>query len=361
MLQLRREFLKSAASTLVGATLLRPHNLFAQEAKAKVDPYADAVLVDGEPAPLADGAFSLVVLPDTQIYSERFPELFQAQTEWIVAQKQARNIVGVVHLGDITNRATPAEWENARAAMSILDGQVPYFLVPGNHDYSEQGKCTDRTTLLSDYFPVERFRGLPTFGGTYDKEPDRLENSYHQVTACGQKLLFLCLEYGPRKDVVRWANAVVEANPDAQVILVTHAYMYHDDTRYDWKTYGKNQRWNPHAYPIAAATGDDVMDGEELWTNLVSKHKNFIMTINGHVLYDGLARLTSQSPQGNSVHQMLVNFQMRPRGGDGFLRILEFNPLKNTISACDYSPVRGQRNESPQNMFHLDWAPLVQS
>jgi hypothetical protein len=44
--------------------------------KKKADPYADAILVDGEPPLPADGSFTIAVLPDTQNYSESYPGLF---------------------------------------------------------------------------------------------------------------------------------------------------------------------------------------------------------------------------------------------------------------------------------------------
>ena len=103
------------------------------------------------------------------------------------------------HLGDITNRNTPAEWEVAARAMSQLDEKVPYFLTAGNHDYSEGGVCKDRTTRLNDYFPVKKFRDLATFGGTYDREPERLENSYHLFSAGDRDFLVICLEFGPAR------------------------------------------------------------------------------------------------------------------------------------------------------------------
>jgi hypothetical protein len=96
-----------------------------------------------------------------------------------------------------------------------------------------------------------------------------------------------------------------------------------------------------------------VADGEELWNELVSKHENFILTLNGHVLGDGLGRLTSATPGKREVHQMLVNFQMRPQGGDGWLRLLEFRPDGQTVQVYDYSPTRNERNESPQNQFAM--------
>jgi hypothetical protein len=211
---------------------------------------------------------------------------------------------------------------------------------------------------LNEYFPVSRFRESPTFGGVYDREPDRTENSYHLFSAEGRNFLVLALEFGPRRDVVRWANEVAAKHKDRAAILITHAYMYFDETRYDWKKFGKDQKWNPHNYPVAATTDDDVSDGEDLWTNLVSRHENFIATLNGHVLGDGLGRMTSTTSGGRGVHQMLVNFQMRPQGGDGWLRLLEFRPDGRTVQVRDYSPTRKQRNESPQNQFSLQLSDI---
>jgi hypothetical protein len=323
----------------------------------KSDPYADGKLVDGEPPRPAAGSFTVAVLPDTQNYSEKFPDTFLAQTRWVAENREARNVACVLHLGDVTNRNTKAEWENADRAMRALDeAKVPYFLCPGNHDYSEGGVCKDRTTRLNDFFPASRFEGRPTFGGTYDKEPGRMENSYHMFAAGGREFLVLCLEFGPRADVVRWAGEVARRHAAREAILITHAFVYFDDTRYDWKKYGARQRWNPHAYSVAKATGDDVSDGQELWDKLISRHENFVVTLNGHVLEDGLGRVSSATPGGRAVPQVLVNFQMRPKGGDGWLRLLEFKSDGRTVEVYDYSPTRGQRNESPQNRFTLTLA-----
>lgn len=327
----------------------------------KKGPYADAKFVPGAPPEIEKGSFTIAVLPDTQNYSQSFPEQYLAQTKWLVDQKQARNIACVLHLGDITNHNAVAEWENAQKAMNQLDGHLPYFMVCGNHDYSDKGGCKDRTTLVNDYFPVAKFAKEATFGGVYDKEPERIENSFHLFNVGDRKFIVIGLEFGPRKDVVRWANEVVSKHPDREAILITHAYMFSDETRYDWQKYGAKQTWNPHAYPVAKATDDDVSDGEDLWNNLVSKHENFILTLNGHVLNDGLARLTSQSPAGRDVHQVLVNFQMKPKGGDGWLRLLEFKADGRTVQTYDYSPTRHECNASEQNQFALQLSPIAKA
>lgn len=345
----RRDALKAGISLAATPAMLALCGSVARGA----DPYADARLVDGEPPKPRPGSFCVAVLPDTQNYSERYPDTYLAQTNWIVENQKSRNITWVLHLGDITNNNTPAEWENAAKAMRVLEGKLPYALVPGNHDYSDGGVCRDRTTRLNDYFPIEQFRDEPTFGGTYDQEPDRLQNSYHLFSAGGRDFLVIALEFGPRGDVLRWANEVAAKHQDRAAILITHAYMYYDDTRYDWKKYGPKQHWNPHAYEVAAATNDDVADGEEIWNGLVARQKNFVLTLNGHVLNDGLGRTVTATPTGREIPQVLVNFQMKPKGGDGWLRLLEFQADGRTVAVHDYSPTRNQRNESPDNQFTM--------
>jgi Calcineurin-like phosphoesterase len=322
------------------------------------DPYADGRLVYGEPPAPAAGSFTVAVLPDTQFYSDMFPDQYLAQTRWIAERQAERNIVCVLHLGDITHRNTPAEWRNAARAMKQLDGRLPFVLTTGNHDYSEGDECKDRRTRLNEYFPAGQLRGTPTFGGHYDREPARMENSYHLFSAGGRDFLVLALEFGPRADVVRWANEVVVRYPKREAVLVTHAFVYHDDTRYDWAKKGPKQSWNPHSYPLAEATDHDVCDGQELWDRLVSRHPNFVLTLNGHTLGDGLGRTVTATADGRAVPQVLVNFQMRPNGGDGWLRLLEFRADGRTVEVVDYSPTRNQRNESPQNRFTMTLAPV---
>lgn len=345
----RRDFLKVTTASAVGSVIWGGDSSVALAA----DPYAKAVLKKGPPPLPQKDAFTIVVLPDTQGYSMAFPEAYIAQTKWIVEQQQARNIACVLHLGDITNNNTHDQWKNAQRAMTILDDHVPSFMTLGNHDYSENGHATDRTTFFHDYFPFEKHSALPTFGGNYDREPKRFDNSYHFFAAGDREFMVLSLEFGPRDDVVRWANEVVAAHPKRSVILITHALVYYDDTRYDWAKYGGAQWWNPHSYPVAKATDQDVNDGQELWDKLVSRHDNFIMTINGHVCADGIGRVVTTMPDGQNLPQLLVNYQVKPRGGDGWLRLLEFRADHKTVASCDYSVTRDQCNIASQSTFEM--------
>jgi hypothetical protein len=309
-----------------------------------------------EPRPFVPGSWTLAVLPDTQYYSRSHPDVFEAQTRWIAEQVTELNIRYVLHLGDLTHNNTPEQWEVARRAMARLDGVVPYAVVGGNHDYGPDGNSANRDSLFSDYFPVSRYEAWPTFGGVM--EPGRIDNSYHLFEAGGQKWIMLALEWAPRDAVVDWADRVLTRHADRLALLLTHAYMYADDTRYHWERYGRaRQPASPRSYSVAGMPAG-ANDGEDLWAKLVSRHPGMRMVINGHTPGDGVARLASIGRHGNVVQQMLVNYQrMPPKAGNGYLRLYEFWPDGKTVQARSYSPVLDRWSTDVQNQFEFKLEP----
>lgn len=310
--------------------------------------------IEPDPLPFVPGSFTLAVLPDTQVYCRLYPDHFYRQTDWIAKNARKYNIQYVLHLGDVTDHNTHEQWMVARNAMTRLDGVVPYAIAPGNHDFGDRGVTNNRETFLNFYFPVDRYRSRPAFGGVM--EAGKLDNSYHTFEGNGQKFLILALEFGPRDKVVEWANQIVARHPDHRVILITHAYLYSDDTIYDWTKYGGEQKWNPHDYPSAKLPGG-TNDGIDLWRKLVRKHPNFLLVVSGHVLNDGLGYRTTKGDHGNTVHQMLVNYQMKNEGGEGFLRLIEFLPDGETVQVKAYSPSTKTYKTDPQNQFVLKLKP----
>ena len=281
---------------------------------------------------LPEGAWSIAVLPDTQVYSLRYPGLFAMQTLWVKQNAAARNIRYLIHLGDLVNNNTDLEWQRAHAAMSILDGTVPYALVPGNHDYGPSGDASTRDTGLNTHFSFDTTAALCTFGGAM--EEGKLDNTYHLFEVNGEAWIILALEWGPRDATIDWANGVMEQHPGRRGILVTHAYLNHNDRRYDHTDTQYPQDYNPHEY----RTPGGVNDGEELWQKLV-RHHNFVVTLNGHVLQDGTGYRVDLNDAGQPVHQILANYQMRELGGEGYLRLLEFMPDGDTLRLRTYSPL----------------------
>jgi hypothetical protein len=298
----------------------------------------------------SDAEFSIIVLPDTQNYSTTHPEIATSQTQWIVDNKDNFNIAFVLHEGDFTNYNSITEWDNADASMSVLDGNVPYVVVVGNHDDTGTGGAADvrDVSLFNQYFPVSRFDSLPQFGGVY--EPGRMENSYHYFTAGGIDWLVLALEFGPRNEVLDWANQVVASHPHRRVIILTHNYMYSDDT-----LVGPGDLWNPHDYgQCIGATGPDACnDGEEMWVNFVKLHGNISFVFSGHTLNDGTGTLVSTGDNGNKVYQMLANYQFEANGGNGYLRIVTFCPDQQKVTVETYSPYLDQYRTEPDQQFEF--------
>jgi 3',5'-cyclic AMP phosphodiesterase CpdA len=278
--------------------------------------------------------FTIVLLPDTQKYAESYPAKYLAQTEWIAANAAREKIAFVVHLGDITENNTPAEWELASRAMATLDGRVPYSVLPGNHDgYAE----TRDAALYHRHFPPSRFEKHRWYGG---HSGDTNENNYCVFRAAGEDYLVINLRFGPSDDDLAWAAAVLGKHPRHRAIVATHAYMYNDNTRL-----GPGDDYSPHKKSLA------WNDGEEMWEKLVRKHANIFLVVSGHVY--GAGRQTSRGDRGNVIHEMLADYQKYPNGGDGWLRLLRFDLKKREIAVRTYSPARREYLVHPDHDFVL--------
>lgn len=311
-------------------------------------------------------AFALGVVPDTQYYTLCRNQHFAKQTHWLAQHAETLGLKAAIHLGDITESNTPEEWRFARNAIAPLWEKIPTLLTTGNHDYGDGGTANRRHTLFSEYFSQPP---APTQRAVAETlQPGSLENAYYRLqprpaASAGARpftLGVLVLEWSPRAKTVEWADRILGKYPKDRVIFVTHAYLYHDSTRYDWAAKGKEQEWNPHAYgepKLADKQAADVFDGEKLWTSLLSKHGNVFLTLNGHVLGDGTGLLTSRGARGNVVHQVLANYQMLNEGGLGYLRLMEFDEDGATLRMRSYSPSLRVWATAPDQHFDLTIAP----
>jgi hypothetical protein len=296
-------------------------------------------------------SFTLVALPDTQYYASAHPGILEAQAQWIVEHRSEQRIAVVVHEGDIVDADEARQWEPAARSLHRLDGHVPYVLSAGNHDYRRAGSVITRETSMDRYFPVAGLSANPWFKGTF--EPGRIEDSFEIIDAPGGPWLILSLEFGPRDEVLAWAGAVVEQHAALPAIVVTHAYLSSDGTRYDHLT-RSDQKWNPYAYLRGTDPGE-VNDGEEIWRKLISKHANILFVLCGHDLGDGVARLTSVRRDGTKVHQLLANYQMAALGGEGFLRLMRFLPGERRVVVRTYSPYVDRFKTDPDNEFAVEY------
>ena len=278
---------------------------------------------------------TLVALPDTQFYSDsatRFPQFLQ-QTNFIKDFRGAYNIQFVSHLGDIVqNGSVLTEWQRADQAIDVLDTivpELPYSLVPGNHDYATTGnKATLAVNYVNNFGPA-RFAGKPWYIGSTSNG----WNHAQIITIGGRQYLHLALEWLPaslvagQDDAIAWAQSIIDANPNMPTILTTHEYIIDD----------------------FAVTNGRSAGGEAIWQQLVRNNNQIFMTLNGHFHRgpdgdDGERYEVATNNFGRPVHQLLSDYQAYPNGGDAYLRMYIFNETANTIHTVSYSPKSGATN-----------------
>jgi len=288
-----------------------------------------------QPIRVRTGEWTLIALPDTQMYTESNPEIFTAQTQWIVDHRKALNIQMVVHEGDIVQRNSALEWERADASMSLLiDADIPLTMAPGDHDHVGQ-RADGSTDLFYQTFPESRFNDDPWWGGDYNDNT----NHFVLLTIARDDYLFLGLDFCPSVDELEWAHGVLSTHADRKAIVTTHALL-DDNGRY----YGTND------------CGRYQGDTSYIWEQLLSIHDSVQLVLCGHMhLNDGEYHRTVINRNGVPVHQVLADYQMREQGGAGRLRIMTFDTWRDEIRVQTYSPYTGAYDSDVDSEFTLPY------
>jgi len=297
-----------------------------------------------------DDSFSIIILPDTQYYSARFPEMFYKQMNWIVENRKALNIQYVIQLGDLTDNNKEYAWEVASKSFKILENaDVPYSIVYGDNDMKNPDKNyydgIRHTELLNRYFPVSRFDKPDSWwsGGFF--EPGKIDNYYSFFNFGENKFLIMSLEIAPRSAVLKWADNIVAQNPSRKVIVVTHDYIDKDGQRLaDLKSFGLEGR-----------DKTDKLKGnnaEEVFDKLIRKNPNIMMVLCGHKNgeFEKKVKIKKSKNSGTSrvLYEILSDYQdekakgSNEKSGNGLLRLLKYYPEKNEISLTTVSALTGE-------------------
>lgn len=272
------------------------------------------------------GHFVLAVLPDTQYYSEnnhqarslfrhtrRYDDLpydpvmaFFAQTHWLAQNATALQIPLVVHLGDVVQNASSlAQWRVASSAMRLLeDGGVPYSIMTGGRDVQGTLPSDDQRTVrdhFDEFFGPQRATWQATYLGS---DPLGL-SQLHRFRVGEQEFLLLALDVNPSDATLAWAQQVLDSHPNTPTILAAHGI------------------------PLPPK-GDS-----RLWDRLIRRNDQIFLTLSSQ---PGSSHRRLSNDHGLSVDVLQFDYQMQYLGGNGLLRLLEFDLADNRIEALTLSP-----------------------
>jgi hypothetical protein len=327
-----------------------------------------AITGQGDLPPLPDGAFTLVVIPDTQHYTGRGCKgslasdapvenrHLAAQIGWILTNREKENIVFVTHVGDIVEENRREEWAVAKQHLDRLRGVVPFALCVGNHDMEADGDAR----LFQEHFPAAGFAGESWYLGTYthDREDRHVSannvNSAQRFSAGGINFLHLSLECNAPDDVLAWADRIIGGHPEHRLLVTTHmdlgiiekpetaaGYIHDPKGRMRWvKIHGK--RGN---------------SGEAMWEKFFRRQENLDLIFCGDQSRVTALRLDTKADDGHVVTSLLSDYMSEP-----VLRLMRFIPGQNTINVVTWHVTGGFAVESTVHVkdrashrFPVEW------
>ena len=252
---------------------------------------------------LAETPFTIVVMPDTQYYTWRYPEIFSSETQWLAANCAAQNMVFLSHVGDVVqNPNLSSEWTLADGYMDRLDATpLPYSVAIGNHDYYGGSSAG-----FAQWFGASRYTGRAWYGGASANQL----NQWQIFTGEPWNFLHITVEYNPSASALSWAQSIIDEHPGVPTMITTHDYL--------------------------TGSGNRSSIGTRVWDGLVRMNPQIFAVFGGH--YTAEAHRLVSNDAGKPVLEMVVNFQELANGGDGYLRLLKFYPGQNRIDATTYSP-----------------------
>lgn len=286
----------------------------------------------------------IAVIGDIQEYtvSEDMVEYLKETCKWLQSQNHYfNNIRCVLQNGDITWTNLDYQWTFADQAFAYLGSNLLLIPSTGNHDYTwyEAGEIKDRNST--------KLNSLGCLGKLKEQniqqfENGRLENIIVPVLLGNDSVYVISLEFGPRKEVISWAENIVRSNHNKKYILMTHEWMTREGQRIIKDSYAENQfRNSSYSTP------------EEIWVNMVYPNDNIICVLCGH---NGFCKyLYSTNKAGREVCQILFNLQYQENGGDGMIQLWEFPKDKHVINISVYNTITRKFHSDPETSIKIKY------
>ena len=305
-----------------------------------------------DPAGYKAGDFSLAILSDLHYavnWESQQKQVYLDSMQYILDRAAAEKTLMTLQLGDLTSSNRLAQWQTVREGFQMLvDGGMPYATVIGNHDIGGGANAAYNAFLPYEEQVAENphLAGAMTSGKT--------DNLYYTFEVNGVKYMVLTLTCYPKDDVLTWADGVVKAHADHNVILVTHSYL---------QVHNGVLGYTEETEALAAG-----FKGVTVWEKLVKTNPNIFMTFSAHNSYptpgqNGIGLLKGTNDAGKTVYQFLVPDPQgyeNTYGGLGSLFMLRFSDGGKTVTG-EYIATRYNKDfvGYGNNNFTLTYDPIV--
>lgn len=281
------------------------------------------------------GNFSITVMPDTQYYTDnkgQYINNWRAQSNWIVKNRAAENIVYNAHVGDVTQLfdSQEYEWVLADGVMKIIEDPtttllqhgIPWGAVPGNHDLNSSGN-RGSNDYYNKYFGPKRFAGRPYFGGGITANDNHC--SYTLFSGGGMDFVVVNLRHRPTSAMISWGDSILKQFPNRRGIVTSHEII--NDANAAW-----------------TGQGQAIFDG-------LKNNPNLFLMLCGHKHESEGENRRSDVVSGRTIHTIVQDYQDRAAGGGGWFRIYKFTPATNTISARTIQATTGNLETDANSQF----------
>lgn len=214
---------------------------------------------------------TMVLIGDTQLTSQDYPTRLQNMTDWIINNKDKKNIIWVSFLGDLVETCSNmTQWDRINATIKRLeDANISYSLPFGNHDTPCPG-------TIESYFPLSRVRNSYLISNYTNSS----YYNYYIKQSGGVDFLIYSLSYDYELgNVLSWVNQSMITYPSKKSIVFSHKAILD--------------------------TGGLTDEGIDLWNKALRSSNTTFFTANGHE--HASARRNATLPLGREVRGMLLD------------------------------------------------------
>lgn len=256
-----------------------------------------------------DGVFSIVWISDTQsivYHDEELPGALESMGDWIMENKEPKNIVYAVQTGDAVDNGFVDKQQKAYGKLYYkFSSSIPYVGIAGNHDLGV--KLQSWEAYLNTQPVLETKEWLKYEGG---------KAIYRTFKVGSEKFIIVGVGYGAEEESVGWVNRVLKIYSDHTAILLFHQYL--------------------------RSEGTYINVGAKMFEAVVKPNPNVRLVLCGHVRGENAYRAEEIDDDGDgkpdrTVNALMYNYQNWSKNC-GQLRLLTFDTKDRSVTVYTYSP-----------------------